>query len=62
MGYQHVNVLVPAEIYKLLREFCSKNDLKISEVVRMGIFQILGIKRPNKLKIINDNKSQECTV
>ncbi len=48
MGYNHVNVLLPTEIYKLLREYCSKHDLKISDVVRRGIFQILEIKRPKK--------------
>lgn len=54
MGYQHINVLIPAEIYKLLREYCNKHDLKISEVVRAGIFQILGIPRPTKFGAQNE--------
>lgn len=48
MGYNHVNVLVPSEIYDLLRKYCNKRNLKISDVVRQGIFQILGIPRPTR--------------
>jgi hypothetical protein len=50
MGYNHVNVLLPTEIYDLLRKYCNENNLKISDVVRRGIFQILGIPRPTDFK------------
>jgi len=54
MGYNHVNVLLPTEIYDLLRAYCHKHNLKISDVVRKGIFQILGIPRPTNLKALTN--------
>ena len=58
MGYQHINVLIPAEIYTLLREYCNKHNRKISDVVRMGIFQILGISRPSNLRVTENEQAR----
>lgn len=52
MGYRHINVLLPTEIYDLLRAYCHKHNTKISDVVRQGIFQILGIPRPTNFKAV----------
>lgn len=56
MGYNHINVLLPTEIYNLLRKYCNDHDLKISDVVRKGIFQILGIPRPTNFKAVTNGK------
>lgn len=44
MGYQHINVLLPVEVYRVLREYCKKNDKTISDVVRSGLFHVLGLR------------------
>ncbi len=56
MGYNHVNILLPTEIYNLLRKYCNDRNLKISEVVRRGIFQILEIPRPTNFKAVTNGE------
>lgn len=56
MGYNHINVLLHTETYELLRKYCNKHNLKISDVVRKGIFQILGIHRPTNFKTVTNGK------
>lgn len=54
MGYNHVNILLPSEIYTLLRKYCNDHNLTISDVVRKGIFQILQIPRPTNFKAVQN--------
>ena len=54
MGYNHINVLLHTETYELLRKYCNERNLKISDVVRKGIYQILEIPRPTNFKAVTN--------
>lgn len=46
--YKHVNILVDAETYKILKEFCHNNNKTISDVMRKGLTHVLKIPRMYK--------------